>query len=201
MMEHFSKSILLEVAPEDYFYLKDQTAVRSLTELLNFLKTMSDDVFSHHVNFQKNDFANWIGDVFHDYELANDILNSHSKEEMIICIQKRLEEVIDTNEKNSRGKNLAKETIKTQESKNIEKEFTNRIRDILENEKRILEREKEIEAKERMIEEAEQRIEERLNDGVKAVKRAFFTKDFVQGMIIGALVIILIAVIYWRIFL
>ncbi|MFA5061222.1 MAG: hypothetical protein WC494_02815 [Candidatus Pacearchaeota archaeon] len=52
-----------EVSPEFYFHLHDGRTIKSLPELLDVLRTMSDEVYKHHVNSEKNDFIRWIADV------------------------------------------------------------------------------------------------------------------------------------------
>ncbi|MFH1510278.1 MAG: DUF5752 family protein [Candidatus Woesearchaeota archaeon] len=61
-------------APEEYaFMLADGRKLRSLTELIHSLKDMSDEVFTHHVNDFKNDFATWVHDIFEDKELSAEL--------------------------------------------------------------------------------------------------------------------------------
>ena len=68
------KSQIFGKAPEEkVFYLKDGRKLKSLVELTEALESMSEDVFRHHVNEARNDFSNWIKDVFKDEELAKDI--------------------------------------------------------------------------------------------------------------------------------
>jgi len=51
----------------------DGSKLRDLRDLAFALGTMADDVFWHHANDARNDFANWINDVIKDKELANRI--------------------------------------------------------------------------------------------------------------------------------
>jgi hypothetical protein len=62
-----------EAPKEKVFYLADGRKVKSLLELTEALENMSEDVFRHHVSAARNDFSNWINDVFKDKELAQDI--------------------------------------------------------------------------------------------------------------------------------
>ncbi len=55
------------------FYLKDGKTLDSVKALAKELKTMSDDVYTHHVNPAKNDFANWIRDSLQNDKLAKNI--------------------------------------------------------------------------------------------------------------------------------
>ena len=54
------------------------------------LPELSDDIFHHHVNSDKNDFSNWIKDVIGDQKLANDLLSSKSKDSALKKIRNRL---------------------------------------------------------------------------------------------------------------
>lgn len=69
-----SNSKFLENVPDDkVFWLCDGRILRNLHELADALENMSNDVFEHHVNKEKNDFSSWINDVIGDKKLANDL--------------------------------------------------------------------------------------------------------------------------------
>ncbi|MBI3037237.1 hypothetical protein HYY73_05830 [Candidatus Woesearchaeota archaeon] len=68
--------ILENAKPENCFYCADGSVLHNLLELRQKLKTISPQAFYHHVSQSKNDFHNWIRDVFQDYEFANDILKA-----------------------------------------------------------------------------------------------------------------------------
>jgi hypothetical protein len=60
--------------PGEYvFFCKDGRVLRNLGELRDVLGTMSDDLFSYHVNKDKNDFMNWVRDVVKDEALAKQL--------------------------------------------------------------------------------------------------------------------------------
>ena len=61
------------------FYLCDGSVIRDMKELAFSLEKMPDDVFSHHVNDHKNDFANWIALVFEEHELAEKLNSSKDR--------------------------------------------------------------------------------------------------------------------------
>ena len=58
------------------FYLNDGRRLYNLRDLENALQGMNMALFSYHVNEQRNDFANWIQDVFGFVELANEMRNA-----------------------------------------------------------------------------------------------------------------------------
>ena len=60
-----------EVGEEFYFKLVDGKMLKSVPELLEALKNMDDWVYQHHVNQERNDFVNWLRDIF--IEKAKDL--------------------------------------------------------------------------------------------------------------------------------
>ena len=77
-----------EAPKEKVFYLADGRKVKSLLELTEALENMSEDVFRHHVSAARNDFSNWINDVFKDKELAQDIKDVRDKADAEIRLLK-----------------------------------------------------------------------------------------------------------------
>ena len=183
MAENKDKRFLLDVSPGNFFILSNGMKIKNPIELVGSLRTMSNKVFEHHVNPHKNDFSEWIRDVIKDNELANGVFKAKSKDEMIKLIERRISEV---KEKSSL------KSVKT-------KRYLSSI-------ERILEKEREIDFREKKIQEIEEKIEEKLNDiynekGGKKQENIFFSKDFIQGIVVGILLIILIFIIYWKFFL
>jgi len=70
------------------FWVCDGRAIRSLRELPDVLKSMDAGAFKHHVNKERNDFANWIKDVIKDKTLAKSL--KKSKPKMISDVKKRV---------------------------------------------------------------------------------------------------------------
>jgi hypothetical protein len=56
---------------EKRFHFGDGTSAKSLSELKAKIETISYDEFYHHVNSEKNDFANWVEHVIENKELAD----------------------------------------------------------------------------------------------------------------------------------
>lgn len=69
----------LIVAPYDRcFWLHQGGALYTLIDLLEALRTMTADVFAHHVNKAKNDFAPWVREVLHDEDLGKKLLKNRT---------------------------------------------------------------------------------------------------------------------------
>ena len=75
---------------ENFFRCADGSTLGSVFELENRLRTMGSEEFNRHVNQSRNDFHNWIKDVFHDYELANDMLKAKAPAQAAAIIRKHL---------------------------------------------------------------------------------------------------------------
>ena len=69
------------IKAEFYFNVCDGGTLKNVKELKKALKTMSEDVFYFHVNESKNDFANWIKDIFKMEELAQELYKARTMEE------------------------------------------------------------------------------------------------------------------------
>jgi hypothetical protein len=85
-----TKKILKNVKPEFYFKLIDGSEIKNLLELADALDRMTDDVFYYHVNEQRNDFSNWVRDVFNEKDLAESIEKLNNKLETEISVLKFL---------------------------------------------------------------------------------------------------------------
>ncbi len=72
----------MEIPDEKKFFLCNGEVVHNLPDLMERLKTMDEGVFQHHVNPERNDFANWIRDVFDNKKLARDVSRLKTKEGM-----------------------------------------------------------------------------------------------------------------------
>ncbi len=61
------------VSSDKLFILCDGRTISNCKILADMLVVISDDIFAYHVTDNKNDFANWINDLFEDKELAKKI--------------------------------------------------------------------------------------------------------------------------------
>ena len=91
MIEVTLKKKVTGEAPEEYhFYLSDGRKLKNLFDLIEALENMSDDVFRHHVNEYKNDFSNWIRDVFQENDLADEVSRVESRIDTEVKLLKHL---------------------------------------------------------------------------------------------------------------
>jgi len=84
------KHPLQDVETEKYFKLHMGDELKSLEELRDALKTMSDDTFRHHVTKDRNDFANWVKDVIKDIRLADDLQHIKTRETALQRVKDRI---------------------------------------------------------------------------------------------------------------
>lgn len=82
------KDILKDTNPENYFFVQDGKVIKNVLELSRQLDNMTDDIFRHHVNEMKNDFASWIKNVFKQEKLAKELLKTIDKDKTQIIILK-----------------------------------------------------------------------------------------------------------------
>ena len=73
---------IVDIPAEKYFYVCDGTVIKHLGELPDALRNMHPGAFEYHVNDEKNDFYNWVKDVFDKSGLARRIKNIRTKETM-----------------------------------------------------------------------------------------------------------------------
>lgn len=80
---------LAEDAPKSrYFVLANGKPVKHVAQLAEVLEDLEDHVFHHHVNPERNDFHNWVKDVFKDLELAKKMLGVDNKRHLQLVIYK-----------------------------------------------------------------------------------------------------------------
>ena len=92
-------TLFAEISPERYFVMCDGRQVKDYKELADVLQLINDDMFSYHVNDTKNDFANWINDVFKEDDLSKKIRNVHSRMQMSMELYKYLFEKLERSSK------------------------------------------------------------------------------------------------------
>ena len=82
------KRALSNTKPEFYFVLNNGQKMKNLFDLVNALDKMPDDAFYHHVNEQRNDFSNWIRDIFKQKTLVNEISKTKNRLETQVVLLK-----------------------------------------------------------------------------------------------------------------
>jgi alpha-amylase len=75
------------------FYCKDGKVFRNLRDLYEGLKIMNSEIFSFHVNDEKNDFVNWIRACIGDEVLAEKLEELREKETIIKILSERIREL------------------------------------------------------------------------------------------------------------
>jgi len=73
---------------EKQFWVNDGNVLKNLKELPGALRNMNNETFLHHVNEQKNDFANWIEDVIGEKNLADEVRTLQSKNAVVKAVRK-----------------------------------------------------------------------------------------------------------------
>jgi hypothetical protein len=78
-------------APEtNYFVLCNGKPVKNIRELADVMEELEDQVFNYHVTPEKNDFANWVKDIFKDIELAEKLAGAKDKKHMQLVLYKHI---------------------------------------------------------------------------------------------------------------
>jgi hypothetical protein len=65
--------VLADTSDDKSFFCHDGCVVRNLHQLAECLAHIRDNSFQHHVTPVKNDFSNWVRDVFGDDKLASEL--------------------------------------------------------------------------------------------------------------------------------
>ncbi|MBU0472159.1 MAG: hypothetical protein KKF65_06020 [Nanoarchaeota archaeon] len=100
-----------ELKEEEYFYLKSGNVLKSIEELYDKIGSLLDEDFFFHVNDGKNDFANWIRNIFQEEELATKLFAVKTKYE----IKSILERHLHFSKKSDDDKILKKESLDVEE--------------------------------------------------------------------------------------
>jgi hypothetical protein len=89
LLESFEREEKAEkvISPHHYFHLRNGQSLKNLEELYSAIKVMSSDDFNHHVNSDKNDFANWVAHVLGEEELAGKLRAKPTKEAILELIK------------------------------------------------------------------------------------------------------------------
>jgi hypothetical protein len=85
------RSAKVSVCSQDKsFFVCDGSVYASLAELAKGLKRMHPDAYKYHANAEKNDFHNWIKDVFGDQKLAKQALSAKDNKQLAKIVAAKL---------------------------------------------------------------------------------------------------------------
>jgi hypothetical protein len=70
--------------------VSDGSVYSSLAEMAKGLRKMHPDTFKYHANQEKNDFHNWIKDVFGDQKLAKQALVAKDQKQLAKIVAAKL---------------------------------------------------------------------------------------------------------------
>jgi len=175
--------------PEHYFYLTDGKILQNMEQLSTSLKDMNETVFKYHVNEDKNDFANWVRDVFGKQELAQKMQQTKNKDLILKEIKKdmfkeKARMILDlpasyfkTVFKKDKPVDAKKQNSVEQpaEKKDIEKEISKKL-------DMVIEKENEIEEQELLL--------KRKIEGQRKLAEANLLHGFAIGMVICLVILI-----------
>ncbi|MBW2992133.1 hypothetical protein KY345_02855 [Candidatus Woesearchaeota archaeon] len=133
------EELLGDAKPENYFVTRDGQRIKNLYQLQKSLLNMNDDTFNHHVNNERNDFYNWVKDIYKDEALSSVVLNCRAKNELAQKLKDRIEEAIQKKKKQDVRNIIDEAKREIQEKRRMQEEA----------EKREAEIERKKEAKER----------------------------------------------------
>ena len=85
-----AKKYLSDAPSEQCFWVNNGPILKNLDELASALQAISNEIYSHHVSKEKNDFSAWVNNIIGDKKLANDLLSSKNKESALKKVMNRM---------------------------------------------------------------------------------------------------------------
>jgi hypothetical protein len=85
-----AQRLLANVPGEYVFWFSDGRTLSNMSELAEALRMLPDEVYTYHVNHEKNDFSNWVKDIIKDEKLANDLRKATSKRQAATRVTERI---------------------------------------------------------------------------------------------------------------
>lgn len=86
------KKIKKSIPEDKYFILCNGKIIKNIRELALAFENMSFEIFNHHVNHERNDFANWIRDIFSEKDLATELNLKHNAKDSELTVLRFLVE-------------------------------------------------------------------------------------------------------------
>jgi len=88
-----AEMLLLNVNPEHYFILASGKSIRNIEELASEISDISDEEFFFHVSEENNDFLNWIEYIIRDEALSKALKGQTKRKNIQNLIRKRVKEL------------------------------------------------------------------------------------------------------------
>ncbi len=82
--------VLADTSGDKCFFCQDGCVSQNLYQLAECLDRISENSFRHHVTEVRNDFSNWVRDVFGDDKLANDLSRCTNSAEAAKTVRDRI---------------------------------------------------------------------------------------------------------------
>lgn len=80
----------VSIPEEKFFVLCNGAKLRDIKELAVSMEHLDEKEFALHVNEEKNDFANWVRDVFEEPKLASEMEQASSMKDTHIALLKHM---------------------------------------------------------------------------------------------------------------
>jgi hypothetical protein len=90
MTDDLSKIFEKNAEWKESFHVWKGPVIRNVRELFEFLDQMSQEQFVHHVNDKKNDIAEWVEHVFEHTEIADEIREIGTKDELYYLLKAKI---------------------------------------------------------------------------------------------------------------
>ena len=84
------KSVKQNAPTEQCFIMVDGHKLKNVKELADVMEKIEDHVFHHHVTNDRNDFANWLRDVFKEIDLAAEVSGCRDKHHVQLVLYKHI---------------------------------------------------------------------------------------------------------------
>ncbi|MBW2992742.1 hypothetical protein KY345_06005 [Candidatus Woesearchaeota archaeon] len=124
------EELLADAKPENYFITRDGQRIKNLYQLHKSLLNMDDGVYSHHVNKEKNDFYNWVKDIYNDEALSSIVLKCKTKNELAQKLKGKIEEAVQKEKQHDVRKIINQAKKEIQEKKRMQEEAEKREAEI-----------------------------------------------------------------------
>jgi len=85
-----AEKVLTNIEGDKRFFGNDGCILGNLQQLAECLAHINDYSYSYHVNSEKNDFSNWVRDMFGDDKLARDINRAQNHVEAAEVVKARI---------------------------------------------------------------------------------------------------------------